>query len=130
MKTAENQKIVVIVKEAADKDNPYSIINLTAFDNALQQLKGNTFKMWCYLAKNQNEYSFALSRVAACRELSMGRNSYLSSVNELIEKGFLVQKEKDSSKYLFYELPSTYSDPETAEDLTIEYPKAETNFVF
>ena len=103
MATIENQKIVIVNKEASDKEHPYSIINLIAEQNAGMTLNGNEFKLWFYIAKNQNGYSFALSKVSFCREMNVSVSTYYRAVDTLIEKGYLIQKEKGSNVYCFYE---------------------------
>ena len=50
--SVENQKTIRIEKEQANKDNPYTIYNLNALKSAMLDLKGETFKLWCYLDKN------------------------------------------------------------------------------
>lgn len=53
-------------------------------------LKPNTYKLWCYMAKNQNNYTFALSCVDACKFCKITKPTYLSGIQELIETGYLV----------------------------------------
>jgi len=66
-------------------------------------LKGETFKLWCYLNKNQNGYTFALSKVDALNWGIGSKSSYDRAIAELIEKGYLVNIQGNS--YNFYELP-------------------------
>lgn len=66
-------------------------------------LKGETFKLWCYLNKNQNNHTFALSKVDAMRWGIGSKSSYDRAVKELIEKGYLVETSKNH--YNFYEKP-------------------------
>ena len=63
--TNPNQKTLRIEKEQSSKSNPYAMYNLKALQSAMLDLKGETFKLWCYLNKNQNGYTFALSKVDA-----------------------------------------------------------------
>lgn len=60
--TNPNQKTVRVEKERCDKNNLYAMYNLQALSSAMLDLKGETFKLWCYLNKNQNGYTFALTR--------------------------------------------------------------------
>lgn len=98
-----NQKTIRIEKEQANKENPYSIYNLNALKSAMLELKGEAFKLWCYLDKNQNGYTFALSKVDALNWGIGSKSSYDRAVKELIEKGYLVNITGNS--YNFYELP-------------------------
>lgn len=123
VETVENQKIVIISKETADKDHPYSIINLEAIDKMASSLSTITsLKLWIYLAKNQNKFKFALSRVDFCRWANASKPSYLKAVNDLVDKGFLVAKDENSNVYTFYENPID-GEIVTEEDSQIEVPE-------
>ena len=123
METVENQKIIIVSKEPADKTHPYSIINLEAMDNALTSLNGNEFKVWSYLAKNQNQYTFALSRVTVCRICNFSESTYHRAIAGLKTKGYLVPASEKKNTYIFYELPNSITDPWTPEDLSISIPE-------
>ena len=103
MDTAENQKIVIVNKATTDKKHPYTPINIEVLNNALTTLKGNEFKVWMYIAKNQNHFTFALSRVAFCRWSGTSVSTYHRAVTSLIEKGYLVPSKSNSNTYTFYE---------------------------
>jgi hypothetical protein len=77
-------------------------------------LKGEAFKLWCYINKNQNNYTFALSKVDAIKWGIGSKSSYDRAVKELIEKGYLV--ETTPNHFEFYELPK-------AEEITITVNK-------
>ena len=66
-------------------------------------LKGEAFKLWCYMAKNQDNYTFALSFIDAVKWGIGSKSSYDRAVKELIAKGYLVMT--SSNHYTFYELP-------------------------
>ena len=101
--TNPNQKTLRIEKEQSSKSNPYAMYNLKALQSAMLDLKGETFKLWCYLNKNQNGYTFALSKVDALNWGVGSKSSYDRAVSKLIEKGYLVKQE--GNLYRFYELP-------------------------
>jgi hypothetical protein len=125
MNVQQDQKIVIVCKETADKGHPYSIINLEAIDHAAT-LKPNSFRLWIYIAKNQNGYKFALSQVAFCNWSGVSRSTYLSSVKDLVEQGYLVECEDTSGNknvYNFYELPNKNTFPKTKDDLMLNIPK-------
>lgn len=103
MTTVPNQKTITVQKEKCDKQNLYATYNLEAFQNAMIDLKGETFKLWCYLGKNQNGYEFALSKVDALNWGVGSKSSYDRAVKELIEKGYLV--ETSPNHFDFYEQP-------------------------
>ena len=66
-------------------------------------LKGETFKLWMFIGKNQNGYTFALSKVEAIKWGVGSKSSYDRAVKELKEKGYLV--ETSPNHYTFYEKP-------------------------
>jgi hypothetical protein len=68
-------------------------------------LKGEAFKLWCYLSKNIDGYTFALSKVDAVKWGIGSNSSYNRAVAELIEKKYLV--ETSPNHYNFYEMPNS-----------------------
>ena len=102
MKTVENQKTITTRSAKHDKNNIYAMINIEAMEKAMTLLKPNTYKVWCYMAKNQNNYTFALSCVDACRFCKMSKPTYLSCVQELIDAGYLVNT--GGNHYDFFEM--------------------------
>ena len=90
MDTVPNQKTITTKSAKHDKNNLYAPLNIEAMEKAMGMLKPNTFKLWCYMAKNQNNYTFALSCVEACGFCKMSKPTYLASVQELIDNGYLV----------------------------------------
>jgi hypothetical protein len=77
------------------------------------------------MAKNQNNYTFALSCVDACKFCGFGRNTYLSGVQELIDNGYLVNT--SGNNYDFYEVL-----PEEKEviNVTVKKPEIPSEFEF
>jgi hypothetical protein len=122
METVANQKTITTKGAAHDKDNIYGAFNVEAMEEAMALLKANTFKLWCYMAKNQNNYTFALSCVDACRFCKMSKPTYLASVQELIQVGYLVNT--TGNHYNFFEkLPQE-------EEVIITVNKSEEGFKF
>lgn len=121
MESNPNQKIITTAKEKSDADNLYSIFNLNALQYAMIDLKGESFKLWCYINKNQDGYKFSLSAVDAVKWGIGSRSSYNRAVKELQEKGYLV--ETAHNKFTFYELPK-------AEKVEITVSKSAEGFSF
>lgn len=103
MEKTANQKTINVQKESCNKSNLYAMYNLNALQTAMIDLKGEAFKLWVYIGKNQNGYTFALSKVDAIKWGIGSKSSYDRAVKELIEKGYLVEKSKNH--YDFYEVP-------------------------
>ena len=102
METVANQKTITTKGAKHDKKNTYAMLNIEAMQEAMTLLKPNAFKLWCYMAKNQNNYTFALSCKDACDFCKMTKPTYLSGVKELIEVGYLVNT--NGNHYNFYEM--------------------------
>ena len=102
MLTVPNQKIVTTNGAQHDQNNIYAKISVEAMEKAMVLLKASTFKLWCYMAKNQNNYTFALSCVDACRFCKMSSKTFHEGVKELQEVGYLVPD--GGNHYQFYEM--------------------------
>jgi len=118
IKTVPNQKVVEIgPKFTCDKDNIYCRINKDIMFAAMRDLKEpivvngrnvvarEAFTLFMYLASNANGYRFALSPTAVENETGIKKDAYLSAVNVLIAKGYLVSKCEGSNCFIFYEEP-------------------------
>lgn len=114
-----NQKQIAVNKELCDKMHIYSIHNLNALDYAAHDLQTAAgFKLYIYIAKNQDKYKFDLSNVLFHNWSGCGRTAYNSAVKELIDKGYLVEDEEKKNFYNFYEYPRMKE-----EKITISYPE-------
>lgn len=101
-KTYPNQKKIKVKKEKCDKQNKYTMINLNALENAGIDLKAGAFKLWIYLAKNQDNFTFGLSNKATEETFGIKKDQYDKAIKELIEKGYLIEISKNN--YEFREL--------------------------
>jgi hypothetical protein len=102
-----NQKVVQVNKEVCNKDNLYAMFNIEAMESAALDLDAGPFKLWCYFAKNQDGYTFALSSKDVEETFGLKIKQYNNAVAKLIEKGYLVQEE-DKNNYKFIECPWKY----------------------
>ena len=102
-----NQKVVHVNKEKCNKDNLYAMFNIEAMNSAALDLEAGAFKLWCYFAKNQDDYTFVLSSKDAAETFGIKISQYNTAINKLIEKGYLVQ-EDEKNNYQFIECPWKY----------------------
>ena len=121
MASVPNQKTISVQKEKCSKSDLYAMYNLDALQYAMIDLKGEAFKLWVYIGKNQNGYTFALSKVDAIKWGVGSKSSYDRAVKELIEKGYLVERSKNH--YDFYEIPRV-------EEITVTVNKESADFTF
>ncbi len=66
-------------------------------------LKGNAFKLYCYLCDNSNGYSFDLYPIDFQRKANVSYDTYIKSFNILREKGYLLPSNKSKNTFLFVE---------------------------
>ena len=101
-----NQKTVKLApRTKRDSEHLYSMNNLDALQMAMKTLNGSGLKLWLYMNKNQDGYRFELSRVD-CAKWGIKKDSYYKAVEELIQKGYLVQDHYGSSLFWFHEKES------------------------
>ena len=77
---------------------------MDAIDQAALRLQSKCgFKLYMYIAKNQNEYKFALSSSHFVMWSGCGLGAYNSAFQELVDEGYLVETQKGSNVYTFYD---------------------------
>lgn len=104
-----NQKTVQVKKMKCDKQHLYTRINLEAMQSAMKELKKvGAFKLWLYLAKNQDQYRFDLS-CEDCKRWGVKADSFHTGINELIKKGYL--QKVSGNFYIFHEMPPSTEIP-------------------
>lgn len=89
IKAVPNQKIVKINKTPV-KGQLFAQFNLEAMQQAARDLDAGAFKLWCYFAKNMNDYEFALSSKDAEATMGIKIKQYNNAIAELIYKNYLV----------------------------------------
>lgn len=114
IKTVPNQKVVSVKKEITDEKHYYCKINLSALESASRNLQAGAFKLWIYFSKNQPNYTFALSSKEVEESFGIKIKQYNNAVEELIEKGYLVQEK--GNQFFFYEIPQQSNSVITKED--------------
>lgn len=121
-----NQKTVKLAPRVRrDAEHLYSMNNLDALQAAMQTLNGSGLKLWLYLNKNQDGYRFELSRID-CAKWGIKKDSYYSAVEELIQKGFLVQDHYGSNMFWFHEA-AVSERPKSFSEIPIKESKKPQN---
>ena len=119
-----NQRTITVSKEKTDKSHRYTANNLAALDEAAGRLQSKGgFKLYMYLAKNQNNYSFGLSSADFCAWSGLGMTAYNTAFEELKAQGYLIPKDKSKPKetiFIFYD--KSQLEAET-NDIIIEIPR-------
>lgn len=104
-----NQKIVRInremPKESKSTKRPYIIAYKDNVEEAMKKItRVSTLKLYLYLIGNLDNYNFALSTQDVADRCGISIDSAQDAVKDLVEKGFLVLREK-KKMYDFYEVP-------------------------
>lgn len=99
--TYPNQKIVVIQKEKVFKD--FLQVSNDNWKEASRNLKDSSFRMYMYLSANANFFNLALSQKTVEEEIGVKKTAYHSAIKELLEKGYLV--EKQGNIFYFFTAP-------------------------
>lgn len=125
IKTVPHQRVIEVNKEPTDKQHLYTANNLAAIDEAAGKLQSiGGFKLYIYLAKNQNKYTFALSSADFMEWSGLGKQAYSTAFDDLIKQGYLKQDKKLKNKYSFFDKAQPSDKEETPKDeVIIEYTK-------
>lgn len=102
--TVPGQKIIRIKREP--KGKIYSYINNDTEEMAAKELKAGAFKLWCYLRRNREGFTLALSPEDCEERYGIGLKQYRGAVKELIEKRYLILDR--GNVYVFYERKSNF----------------------
>ena len=76
-----------------------------AMFEAMKNLTPTTFEVWIYIASWQKDKMFALSPKAVYQETGIKVSSVQEAIKVLIRERYLIQREKGSNIYEFYEVP-------------------------
>lgn len=113
-----NQREILLNKAKCSSERRYTVNNLDALDGAAASLhsKGG-FKLYMYIAKNQDKYRFNLSSSDFMHWSGLSYTAYTTAFQELIDNGYLVQSEECKDNYVFYD------DAKRVIDAVVEIPK-------
>ncbi|MBR6640903.1 MAG: hypothetical protein IKL08_01725 [Clostridia bacterium] len=89
--TSPNQKVLRVNKEECNQNMKYAKINLAAMEAAAKDLDGNVFKLWCYFARNKNDFTCAVSNVAVTEQFGIKKDTYDRAMRILKEKGYITK---------------------------------------
>lgn len=117
-----HQREITVRKELTDRSHKYTANNLAALDEAANRLQSKGgFKLYMYLAKNQDKYNFNLSSSDFMLWSGLGYTAYTTAFKELVTEGYLWEKDgEDEDIFTFYDKSRI---PKEEEKVTIEIPK-------
>lgn len=130
IKTVPNQRVITIHKEPTDKQHKFTMNNLEALGEAAKRLQSKAgFKLYMYLAKNQELPNWVLSSSHFCEWSGAGIAAYRTAFDELVKQGYLIPKDKTKEKetiYTFYDKSRTEDTNAAKDSITIENDKEAT----
>ena len=106
-KRIEIKKFDAIIHKEGTNESFLKPINWKYYEQALQDLSGNAFKIWFYLLKWQGQGYYDFSPSHLCGILNIGsKNTIKAAKEELVEKKYLIQH----SDNIYYFYPCGHGD--------------------
>ena len=123
IETVPNQRVLSIHKEPTDKEHKYTCNSLEALGEAAKRLQSKGgFKLYMYLAKNQDKYNFALSSSDFCNWSGLGIAAYRTAFEELEKQGYLILKGSSTNNYTFYDKAQKEDEAAQNDNVNISIP--------
>ena len=112
----------------SERSKSYYQISTVNLREAMYNLKGNAFKLYCYLGNNADGYNLDLYPCDFCNVANVSNSTYQDAFKELVEKGYLIKDADSKTMFWFMEkseeaeqVPTTYDLIETVDkDATAE----------
>lgn len=105
-----NQRIILIKRVSAEVRKEYFKIGHNQLNKVANDLKGNAFKLYIYLANNQNNFILELSSRDFINWSGTSESTYDRAFTELKEKGYLISAPKQKNLWLFQEESKSYEE--------------------
>ena len=123
IETVPNQRVLTIHKEPTDKQHKYTCNSLEALGEAAKRLQSKGgFKLYMYLAKNQDKYNFALSSSDFCNWSGLGIAAYRTAFEELEKQGYLIINGSSKNNYIFYDKAQKEDEAAEKDNINITIP--------
>lgn len=123
IETVPNQRVLTIHKEPTDKQHKYTCNSLEALGEAAKRLQSKGgFKLYMYLAKNQDKYNFALSSSDFCNWSGLGIAAYRTAFEELEKQGYLIINGISTNNYIFYDKAQKEDEAAQKDNINITIP--------
>ena len=104
-----NQRKIIVKRTTDTVRKEYFKISNKNLRLAMYNLKGNAFKLYCYLCDNEDGWDFDLYPCDFQRVANVSHDTYLSAFKQLEEKGYLKQSNTRKNVYQFKEEGSKVS---------------------
>ncbi len=110
-----NQNIIYIQRTSLQVKKDYFKIGNPQLNKAVYDLSGNAFKLFVYLADNENSHKEELSSSYFCSWANISDSTYRRSFKELVDKGYLRKHKEKDHVYLFQEESDSFNERHAAD---------------
>ena len=114
--SSPNQRKIIIIRNN-DRTKSFFQISNKSFFQAMYVLKGNAFKLYCYLCDNKDGITMDLYGCDFCRVANLSNDTYLKAFKELEKQGYLIQDAEKKTVYYFMEQSKIAEEMPNAQDL-------------
>ena len=115
-----NQRIIYVMRDSENARSNYFKIGHKQLDKAVNDLNGNTFKLYIYLANNKDNYKLELSSKHFILWSGTSDSTYDRAFKELKEKGYLIEIPDKKNQYFFVEESKTYNQRHKEDKIIIQ----------
>ena len=113
--TVENQRRVLVHRDMPGKDEGnFLLIKKENLYAAYRNLNATALCLYLYLAGNKDGFDLAFSPKAIHSEMGLPESTCRDQFKILVNKRYLVRRNKSSNVYDFYEIPKEKETAETA----------------
>ena len=107
MASFANQRTVTIHKPSYNKN--FVQVDIDDWQEAYDKLTKSGFGLYLYCCGNKDDFKLELSSAAVQNALHISDSSYRRAVEELLEYGYFIPKNKTNTKYDFFTTPQPTS---------------------
>lgn len=118
MSVANQRKILVKRSSESVRKDFFKISNKN-LETAMYNLKGNAFKLYCYLCDNKDGYTMELYPIDFQRKANVSYDTYIKAFNLLKEKGYLLPSKTSKNTFMFVEASEIAEEIPEREDTVI-----------
>lgn len=93
-----NQKLYIVNKKIEEGD-VFIMLKWEEYCAAARELSPSALNLYMYLAKNKDGYEFFFSSKDYCQTFNVVDKTYRNARNELINKGYLKEEEKNKVQF-------------------------------
>lgn len=130
-KKAPKQRTITVKRNDEDKKAPFLFLSHSIISEASFKLQSaGGFKLYIYILRAEPNKPFNFFSSDFMKWSGLGKRAYTTAFDELVEEGYLVQKEGTETIYTFYPKSQIKEEPLTIEVAPIPEDTGTEDFVF